>query len=151
MATASTIINGALQRLGVFNELTPLDSKLQESLFDTLIDMINRWSSVDISLGITIPTTPADELGNPESTNQCMITSLAIDGQAIVKVEASAALRKNQKIYYRQMKAAFGLWPEQQMPHSLPYGQGNNNGPRNRRFFPEPDTVGSDTDTSLGV
>ena len=151
MATASTIINKALQRLGALNELSPLDPFLQEQLFDALIDMINRWSSVNLNLGITIPTVPADELGNPESTNQAMITSLAIDSQEIVKVAASAALRKNQKIFYRQMKAAFGLWPQQSMPSSLPLGSGNNLGPRSEQYFPDVNTVGSNSDTGLGT
>ena len=113
--------------------------------------MINRWSSINLDLGITIPTVPADELGNPESVQDALETSLAIAGQKIVKVSASAALRKDQKIYYREMKAAFGLWPQQAFPSSLPFGQGVNDGPRTKRFFPEPDTVGSDTNTGLGV
>ena len=102
-------------------------------------------------MGITIPTVPADELGNPESTDDALSTSLAIAGQKIAKVTASAALRKDQKIYYRQMKAAFGLWPQQSMPSSMPIGQGNNIGPRSVRFFPNVNTVGSDSDTGLGT
>lgn len=94
---------------------------------------------------------PADELGNPESTDDALITSLAIIGQKIAKVVASAALKKDQKIFYRQMKSAFGLWPEQVYGRNMPFGQGNNFGPRTKRFFPEPDTVGADSDTSLGT
>ncbi len=151
MATAATVINNALINLGVHNELNPPDEYLQERFFETLIKMINRWSSINLDLGITIPTVPADELGNPESTQEAIETSLAIAGQKIAKVSASPALRKDQKIYYREMKAAFGLWPTQQFPSSLPFGQGVNDGPRTKRFFPEPDTVGADTNTSLGV
>ena len=151
MATATDIITNALTDLGVVNELSPADPYLEEQFFNTLIRLINRWSSVDIALGITIPTVPADELGNPESTDDALSTSLAIAGQKIAKVTASAALRKDQKIYYRQMKAAFGLWPQQSMPSSMPIGAGNNIGPRSTRFFPNVDTVGSDSDTGLGT
>ena len=151
MATASNIIDQSLQALGVQNELSEPDEFLQEQFFNALIRMINRWSSINLDLGITIPTVPADELGNPESTDDAMITALAIDGQKIAKVVAPVSLRKDNKIYYRQMKAAFGLWPEQSMPSSMPLGQGNNIGPRTKRFFPEVDTVGADSNTSLGT
>jgi hypothetical protein len=151
MATATSIVNDALTALGVNNQLTPLDPYLEEQLFKALIRLINRWAAVDISLGITIPAVPADELGNPESTDDALITTLAMDGQKIVKVTASAALRRDQKIYYRQMKAAFGLWPQQSMPNSMPLGQGNNIGPRSERFFPDVSTVGSNSDTGLGT
>lgn len=151
MATAITIVNGALEELGIHNELNPEDEFLQEKFFDQLIRMINRWSSINLDLGITIPDDPADELGNPESTDDAMITSLAIAGQKIAKVVATAALRRDKKVYYRQMKAAFGLWPEQSMPSSMPLGAGNNIGPRTKRFFPEVETVGADTNTGLGT
>lgn len=151
MATATTIVNGALQALGVVNELSAPDPFLEEQLFNALIRMINRLSSINVDLGITIPTVPASELGNPESTDDALITTLAINTQQIVKVTASPALRKNQKIFYRELKAAFGLTPEQAFPSSLPLGQGNNGGPRAKRFFPEPDTVGADSSTSLGT
>lgn len=150
MATAATVINNALINLGVHNELNPPDEYLQERFFETLIKMINRWSSINLDLGITIPTTPADELGNPESTQEAIETSLAIAGQKIAKVVATGALRKDQKIYYREMKAAFGLWPEQSMPSSMPLGQGNNIGPRTKRFFPEVEVVGADANNAVG-
>jgi len=151
MTTAAKIADKALQALGVQNELNPADEYLQEQFFDLLIEMINRWSSVNIDLGITIPSVPADDLGEPESTTEAIYTSLAIEGQDIAKVAASAALRVRQKKAYRSMKSAFGLWPEQSMPSSMPVGQGNNLGPRSRRYFPDVDTIGADTDTSLGA
>lgn len=151
MATADTIVDGALQALGIINELSADDAFLQEEFFKALIRMINRWSSINLDLGITIPTQPADELGNPESTDDAMITSLAISAQQIAKVSASRELKKEQKIFYRQMKAAFGLTPQQSFPSTLPLGQGNNGGPRSKRFFPEPDQVGADTNTAVGA
>lgn len=151
MATAASIIDNALNELGIVNELSPSDPFIEERVFQALIRMLNRWAGANIALGITIPTVPASELGNPESTEDAIITSLAIASQKIAKVKASAALRTDQKKYYRQMKAAFGLWPQQSMPHSMPVGQGNNLGPRTKRFFPEVDTVGSDSSTSLGT
>lgn len=151
MATGAEIVDGALLELGVVNELSPSDAFLEEKLFDALIRLLHRWAAANIGLGITIPTVPADELGNPESVEDCLMTSLAVAGQKIAKVTASPALRKDQKVYYRQMKADFGLYPEQSMPASMPLGQGNNIGPRSPRFFPEPDTVGSDSNTSLGT
>ena len=151
MATASQIIDQSLQALGVQNELSEPDEFLQEQFFKALIRLINRWSSINLDLGITIPTTPADELGNPESTDDALLTSLAIAGQKIAKVIAPGPLRKDQKIYYREMKAAFGLWPEQSMPSSMPFGQGNNLGPRTKRFFPNVDVVGADSNTGVGA
>lgn len=151
MATAAEVVDGSLQFLGINNELNPPDPFLQGAFFDELIRMINRWSSVNLDLGITIPTAPAEELGNPASTDDALMTSLAIAGQKIAKVVASAPLRKDQKLYYRQMKAALGLWPEQPFPSSLPLGQGVNLGPRSKRFFPDTLTVGADSSTSLGT
>ena len=138
MTTAASVINQALVDLGVENQLSPPDPFLQEQAFDALIRMINRWTSVGIDLGITIPTTPADELGNPDDTEDALGTSLAIAVQKIAKRSASAALRKDQKIYYRQMKAVHVSTPVQEYPSSLPFGQGVNTGPRSKRFFPDP-------------
>ena len=151
MTTAAKIVNKALIGLGVSNELSPPDEYLQEQLFELLTDMLNRWSSININLGITLPTALASDLGEPESTTTAIYTSLAIDAQDIVKVAASPALRRRQKIAYRDMKAAFGLWPQQSMPSSMPIGQGNNLGPRTVRFFPDVDTVGANSDTGLGT
>lgn len=131
--------------------MSPPDPFLQDRFFKALIRLLNRWSAANIDLGITIPTVPADELGNPESTEDALLTSLAIAGQPIAKVAASNALKKDQKLFYRQMKAAFGLWPEQAFGRNMPFGQGNNFGPRTKRFFPEPDTIGADSNTSLGT
>ena len=113
--------------------------------------MLNRWSGINIDIGITLPTVPADDLGEPESTTEGIYTSLAIEGQDIAKVVASAALRRRQKIAYRAIKTAFGIWPEQSMPNSMPIGQGNNLGPRTRRFFPDTNVVGADSTESLGT
>jgi hypothetical protein len=151
VATAITIVDGALQALGVSNELNPDDPYLQEQFFNALVRLLNRWAAANIGLGITIPTASADELGNPASTDDCLMLSLAVAAAQIAKVTPSVSLRKNQKIFYRQMKAAFGLTPEQAFPSSLPLGQGNNGGPRAKRFFPEPDQVGSDDNTAIGA
>jgi len=151
MATAADIVSGALEDLGIKNELSPSHPDLEGKFFAALIRLINRWSSINIDLGITIPTAPADELGNPDSTEDALRSALAMAGAKIAKVTPSITLRKDQKIYYREMKAAFGLWPQQSMPSSMPIGQGNNIGPRAPRFFPSVDTVGADSDTSLGV
>ena len=112
--------------------------------------MIELWSSVNIQLGITLPTVPSDDLGNPPETDMAIYTSLAIDAQDTAKVVASAALRVRQKRSYGAMKAAYGIWPEQSMPGSLPLGQGVNFGPRSKRYFPEPDSIGANNDTALG-
>jgi hypothetical protein len=151
MTTAATIVNNALIALGVQNELNPPDEYLQEQGFKALIRMLNRWAGIPVGLAVTIPAVPADELGEPESTTEAVETSLAIAMQRIAKVTASNALRRDQKIAYRDMKAAFGLWPEQSMPSSMPLGTGNNLGPRTKRFFPNVETVGADSDTSLGI
>jgi hypothetical protein len=139
MTTAANLISQALIDLGVENELSVPDEFLQSQAFKALIRMINRWTSVGIDLGITIPTVPADDLGNPDDTEDAIATSLAIAVQKIAKRSASASLRKDQKIYYRQMKAVYVPTPVQQYPSSMPFGQGVNIGPRTKRYFPEPE------------
>jgi hypothetical protein len=141
MTTAADIVSQALVSLGVENELSASDEFLEAQAFKALIRMINRWTSVGIILGITIPTVPADELGNPDDTEDALATSLAIAVQKIVKRPASAALRKDQKTYYRQMKAVYVPTPVQDYPSSLPLGQGVNTGPRSRQFFPNPEAT----------
>ena len=151
VATAADIIGGALEDLGIKNELSPSHPNLEGKFFDALIRMINRWSSIGIDIGITLPTVPADELGNPDSTEDALRTSLAIDTARIAKVVPAGTLRKDQKLFYRALKSAFGLWPEQSFPSSMPLGQGNRLGPRGKRFFPKPTVVGADDNTGLGV
>ncbi len=144
MTTAADIVSQALTDLGVQNELSTPDEFLEAEAFKALIRMINRWSSVGIDLGITIPTKPADDLGNPDNTEDALATSLAIAVQKIAKRPASPALRKDQKTYYRQMKAVYVPTPVQEYPSSLPLGQGVNTGPRSRRFFPGTQAIDSE-------
>lgn len=151
MATAATIVDDALIALGVHNELNPKDEYLEEQFFKLLIRLLNRWSSIGISLGITIPAAPANELNNPDDVEDALNTSLAIAGAKIAKVKPSRELRKDQKIYYREMKAAYGIWPEQSFSSEVPYGQGNNFGPRTKRYFQEPDSIASNSGNSIGA
>ena len=150
MATAAAMVDKALTALGVNNELSPPDEYLQEQFFGLLTEMIEVWSSINIQLGITLPTVPSDELGNPPETDMAIYTALAIDGQDTAKVAASAALRVRQKKSYTAMKASYGIWAEQSFPGSLPLGQGVNFGPRSKKYFPEPDSIGANNDTALG-
>ena len=68
MATANEIVQLSLKYLGVQNQLTPADPRVVDDTFNELVDMLNRWASVGIDLGITIPTDISDELGNPAET-----------------------------------------------------------------------------------
>jgi hypothetical protein len=138
MTTAAIIVNGSLQALGVVNELSPTDEYLEALAFDSLKRLLNRWLSQGIVQSFIIPTVPADDIGNTDDIEDALITSLAVSVQKITKRSASAALIKDQKVYYRQMKAVYGPTHEQSYPASLPLGQGNNFGPRSKRFFPEP-------------
>ena len=132
MATANEIVQLSLKYLGVQNQLTPADPRVVDDTFDELVDMLNRWASVGIDLGITIPTNISDAL-------------------PIAKVDVSPRLLAKYKRAYRSLKAAYGKRPQQMFPSSLPMGAGVNLGPRSRRFFPEPAVVGTDDNNALGT
>ena len=151
MATANKILLNSQVELGVANSITPLEGELQQAAFDALVDMLNEWADVNINLGITLPTNPADELGNPVGTDTALSTSLALYTASIFRVDPARTLKRKQKKAYRRLKAAYGLWPAQDMPSSLPLGAGNKPGPYSRRFFPDTDGLGINGDTGLGT
>jgi len=151
MATANKILQNSQIELGVNNTLTPLEGELQQASFDALVDMLNEWAEVNIALGITIPTNPADELGNPAGTDTALSTQLALYTASIFRIDPSRTLKQKAKKSWRRLKDAYGLWPVQTMPNSLPLGQGNKGGPRTRRFFPNDDQLGINSDAGLGV
>ena len=151
MSTAQTIVDNALQDLGAQTELVPATPDTVARSLEALVDMLNRWASVTINLGITIPVLIGDELGEPSGVKTALESNLAIELQTIVKVDAKPRLFAKAKRSYGSMKAAFGLTPEQSFPASLPLGTGNTQQPRTKKFFAEPDSVGSSNNTGLGA
>jgi hypothetical protein len=151
MATANEIVQLSLKYLGVQNQLTPADPRVVDDTFNELVDMLNRWASVGIDLGITIPTDISDELGNPAETKTALASALALEALPVAKVDVTPRLLAKYKRAYRSLKAAYGKHPQQLLPSSLPMGAGVNLGPRSRRFFPEPAVVGTDDNNALGT
>jgi hypothetical protein len=151
MATANEIVQLSLKYLGVQNQLTPVDPRVVNDVFSELIDMLNRWASIGIDLGITIPTDISDELGNPAETKTALASALALEALPIAKVEIKPRVLSKYKRAYRSLKSAYGKTPSQLYPSSLPLGAGVNLGPRSKRYFPEPSIVGADDDSALGT
>ncbi|WP_299083058.1 hypothetical protein [uncultured Paraglaciecola sp.] len=150
MATAQKIVSDALTELRMQSELIPADPQLEQDALDRLIGMLEEWASAGIATGTTIPTLLSSELSNPRDIELGLAHSLALEMSTRAPQEPARRLLRAWRRSRRRIKARYGPNPEQAYPASLPLGQGNNIGPRSKRFFPEPTTLGNNSD-SIGT
>lgn len=132
------------------SELIPADPQLEQDALDRLIGMLEEWASIGVATGVTIPTVLASDLNNPRDIELGLSHSLALEMTTRAPQEPARRLLRAWRRSRRRIKAKYGPNPVQQLPGKLPLGQGNNVGPRSKRFFPEPTTLGSNSD-SLGT
>ena len=147
MATAQKIVSNALTDLRMQSELIPADPQLEADAFDRFVSMLYQWADVGISIGLDLPAAITDELNNARGDELALAHSLALEMAPRAPVEPPTRLMRQYKVARRRLKAKWGSNPVQQYPSSLPLGQGNRLGPHAQRFFPEPDTLGNNSDS----
>lgn len=128
--TKRQFIEGAFEEIGMANYVFDLQPEQLQSALRRLDVMMAEWNAQGIRLRYPIPSSPQDsdldqQSDTPDSAWEAIITNLAIRiapgyGKAVspdTKVTAKLGLNT------LMQRAAFPL--EQQLPDTMPIGQGN--------------------------
>jgi len=123
-------VSAAFEEIGMAEYVFDLQPEQLQSALNRLDAMIAEWNAAGIRLGYAMPSSPQDsdldtETNVPDSAWEAIITNLAIRiapgyGKAVApdtKVSAKGAYN------ILLQRAAYPL--EQQLPDTMPLGQGN--------------------------
>jgi hypothetical protein len=136
-------ISAAFEEIGMAEYVFDLQPEQLQSALNRLDAMLAEWNAKGLRLGYSLPSSPQDsDLDEPtfapDSAWEAIITNLAIRiapgyGKAVspdTKVTAKAAYNT------LLQRAAFPL--EQQLPETMPTGQGNKPWRWDNPFVPRP-------------
>lgn len=139
MSTAATLIKKALFLNGASSPINPATPELIQMTFDALVDMLVEWAALNINLGITIPTNPADEINNPPDTNQVIQYQLAVLSAPIFRLDAPITVKGKAASLYTALLTTYAPHPLPEWTDTLPVGSGNSRGTKPRVYFPTPE------------
>jgi hypothetical protein len=136
-------ISAAFEEIGMAEYVFDLQPEQLQSALNRLDAMLAEWNAKGLRLGYSLPSSPQDSdldepTFTPDSAWEAIITNLAIRiapgyGKAVspdTKVTAKAAYNT------LLQRAAFPL--EQQLPETMPTGQGNKPWRWDNPFVPRP-------------
>lgn len=141
MATAQDIMTKAMYVMGEGSAMKPIDPSAYQVLFSVLIGMLTRWENLNTALGITIPATYTDELGNPVDTDSAIYYTLSLEGAPLFQKTLSMEARAIQQSLYNAMLTTYNPSPLPQYPSTLPVGQGNRRSGWDMAYYPPPNGV----------
>jgi len=141
--TKRQFVSAAFEEIGMAEYVFDLQPEQLQSALNRLDAMLAEWNAKGLRLGYSLPSSPQDsDLDEPtfapDSAWEAIITNLAIRiapgyGKAVspdTKVTAKAAYNT------LLQRAAFPL--EQQLPETMPTGQGNKPWRWDNPFVPRP-------------
>ena len=149
MSTAAVIVDRALKTLGATSILNPAAPEVSNDVFIYLKDMLNQWSSQNTNIGVAIPDVLGDELAEPAFATAAMVFSLAAWSAPFLRMKLSKQLSRMVDKTYKALLTRVNPRPVPQYPNTLPLGQGNHAGPYSRTFYPEPETVDTESDPPI--
>ena len=149
MSTAIYQITRALNLNGAASPINPASPELNQYAFEALVDMLIEWASLDIDLGITIPTNKTDELNNPTDTNQVIQYQLAILSAPLFQLDPPSRILGKAAQLYTNLLTTYAPHPLPEWTDTLPMGAGNTRGTKPRVFFPTPEGLTNSAGTPL--
>jgi len=141
MSTGTVIIERALQLIGANSVVAPATPDSIVLGMENLNSMLEMWLSDNIELGYTPLEAPGDELNEPIDSRNGIISNLSLfiapafdNGKQIV----SPSLTRSANRDFNKIKALYQRLtiPDKVVSSTLPVGQGNQRGFRQRAFFP---------------
>ena len=141
MSTAINIIQRALFLNGCSSELKPATQELIQICFEDLINFIYELDSINIELGLTVPTSLTDDIGEPSDTTKMFQSVLSVRTAPFFQKEAPRATKKLAKRQWSQLLTIYAPHPLPEWPDVLPVGAGNERGTRPRVYMPTPDAL----------
>jgi hypothetical protein len=141
MSTAQTLIDKCLFAMGASSPMKPAQPEMYQQCLDGLGSLLTKWSNLNISLGVTIPTSLTDELNNPVGTDEAIYLTLAKQMAPTFQKVLGRELLSQQKSEFSDLMTVYSPSPLPQYPSTLPVGQGNRLSGRDRAFYPASDSV----------
>jgi hypothetical protein len=145
MSTAISRITRALYLNGAASPINPASQELKTIAFEDLQSMLINWAALNISLGITLPTNPTDELDNPPDTDLVIAYQLAVLSAPTFQLDAPYPVKAKAATLYTELLTTYAPHPLPEWPDTLPVGSGNMRGTKPRVFMPTPEAL---TDTA---
>ena len=149
MSTAIDLITPALYLNGASSPINPASPELKNETFNVLVNMLIEWSSLNINLGVTIPTNPTDELNNPPDTNEVIKYQLAVRSAPYFQLTAPMSVMGEAAKLYSNLLTVYAPHSLPEWTDTLPVGAGNTRGSKPRVYFPTPEGLTDDQGNPL--
>lgn len=154
MSTALLRVTNALTIIGSHSPIKKARPEVFNLTFDTLVSMLQLWSAQNIGTGITIPDVIGDELDEPPQIHFAIDYNLAVTVAPYLQKKATPEVSAKAAQAMQAMRTQFGIQSSTIYPGTLPLGSGNTGPasgqtPIGPRFYPEPETIDSETGVPL--
>jgi hypothetical protein len=154
MSTALVRVTNALTILGSHSPIKKARAEVFNLTFDTLVSMLQLWNSQNIAAGFTIPDVIGDEMDEPPQIQFAIDYNLAVTVAPYLQKIATAETSAKAMQTMQAMRSQFGVQSSTIYPGTLPLGSGNTGPasgqtPIGPRFYPEPETIDSETGVPL--
>ena len=139
MATASSFITLALQKLGVRTSESPIEASEMQDGLDQFNDMLISWEMSGIVLGFSPVADADDEVRVPRFSHAAIKSNLAVMMGPEYSRNPDAVLMKEARDTKKEVLNAVVTIGPVAYPSTLPLGSGNECGRfiDDRKFFPE--------------
>jgi len=139
MATASSFITRALQKIGVRTSESPIEASEMQDGLDQLNDMLISWEMSGIVLGFSPVADADDEVRVPRFAHGAIKSALAVLMGPEYSRNPDAALMKEARDTKKELLNAVVTIGPVAYPSTLPLGSGNEcpGFTDDRKFFPE--------------
>lgn len=139
MATASSFITRALQKLGVRTSESPIEASEMQDGLDQFNDMLISWEMSGIVLGFSAVADADDEVRVPRFSHAAIKANLAVLMGPEYSRNPDAVLMKEARDTMKDLLNAITVIGPVEYPSTLPIGSGNECAGfiTDRKFFPE--------------
>lgn len=139
MATASSFITRALQKLGVRTSESPIEASEMQDGLDELNDMLSSWEMSGIEMGFSPVMDADDEIRVPREAHAAIKANLAVRMGPEYSRNPDPILMDQARTTKKELLNALVIIGPVAYPSTLPLGSGNECSGfiTDRKFFPE--------------
>lgn len=149
MTTANVFVTNALELIGSSSPIKKPLAEVTNKTFIVLQDMLFLWSSQGISTGLTLPTVIGDDLEEPASTRLAIEFNLAVTAAPYLQKEPTQFVSAKARQTMQALRSQFSPLPVTLYPGTLPLGSGNKVRPLGQVYYPDQETIDSESGTPI--
>jgi hypothetical protein len=143
MTTGTSIIEDALKEIRVISVAVPSSPEQISHGLQKLQTMLQLWLDDGIEFEFSPITTAGENLDEPQSVRNAIVTNLAISLAGSYRAEITGSLQNDARKSLNRVKARYQeiCVPDKVVSSTLPKGAGNSKGVDSRVFFPKGGTI----------